>query len=74
MEYNEDKVDEATLALMYLSLAEDGRAWMGYDWGATDRLCEKGLIENPRNKNKSVVLTEEGIKECERLFQKYFGR
>jgi len=74
MQYDEDKVDEATLALMYLSLDEDGRAWKNYDWDAMDRLCEKGLIESSKNKNKSVVLTDEGIEECKWLFSKHFGK
>jgi Mn-dependent DtxR family transcriptional regulator len=36
------------------------------------RLHEKGLIENPVNKAKSVVLTEQGLTEAERLFQALF--
>ena len=38
-----------------------------------DRLYEKGWIENPRSKAKSVVLTEEGLANSDRLFQLYFG-
>lgn len=74
MEYSEDKIDEVTLALMFLSLDEDGRAWKNFDWDAMNRLCEKGFLENPRNNNKSVLLAEEGIQECERLFRKNFGK
>jgi len=74
MDYDEDKVDEMVLALLYLTLGDDGRAWKGHDWEAMNRLHEKGLIENPRNKNKSVVLTEKGIEESERLFKKHFGK
>ena len=74
MEYDEEKVDEFTLALLYLSLGDDGRAWKGHDWDTLDRLCEKGLIASPKNKNKSVALTEQGMRECERLFRKHFGK
>jgi hypothetical protein len=40
---------------MYLTL-HDGRAWKTFDWDATDRLYEKGLIENPRNPEPSPVV------------------
>jgi hypothetical protein len=39
-----------------------------------DRLCKKGMIDNPRSKAKSVVLTEEGLAESAGLFDKLFGR
>jgi hypothetical protein len=72
--YDKDKVDEVSLALLYLTLGEDGRAWKGMDWDVSDRLYAKGWIENPRSKNKSLVLTPEGRVECIRLFQKHFGK
>jgi hypothetical protein len=74
MNYDSDRVDEVVLALMYLTLHQDGRAWKSFDWAALDRLHEKGMIGNPVSKAKSVVLTEEGEAEAKRLFQKYFGR
>lgn len=74
MEYDTEKVDEMVLALLFLTLSDDGRAWKGHDWEAMDRLHDKGLIEDPRNKNKSVVLTETGYKECERMFRKHFAK
>lgn len=72
MNYNTNKVDEVVLALLYLTLHDDNRAWKGFHWDAMNRLYEKGMIYNPRDKNKSVVLTEEGLRQCETLFQKYF--
>jgi predicted transcriptional regulator len=39
-----------------------------------DQLYERGLIENPASKAKSVVLTDEGLRESERLFKKLFGK
>ena len=74
MEYDEEKVEEVTLAMMYLSLGDDGRAWKGYDWDTLDRLFARGLIADPKNKNKSVALTEQGVRECERLFRKHFAK
>lgn len=73
MDYDKDKVDEMVLALLFLTLHGDGRAWKGHDWGAMDRLFKKGMILDPVGKAKSVVLTEEGEKRCEELFRKHFG-
>ncbi|MFE3839266.1 DUF6429 family protein [Pseudogemmobacter sonorensis] len=72
MEIDEDKIDDAVLALLYLTLDRDGRAWKGFDWTAMNRLHEKGFIGDPVNKAKSVWLTEEGIARSERLFCEMF--
>jgi Domain of unknown function (DUF6429) len=74
MEIDEDKIDDAVLALLYLTLDRDGRAWKSFDWDAMNRLHEKGLIGNPVNKAKSVWLTEAGVARSERLFREMFGR
>jgi hypothetical protein len=39
-----------------------------------DRLHQKGMIENPRSRTKSVWLTEDGLAESERLFNTLFGK
>ena len=44
MNIDTDKVDEAVLALLYLSLHDGVRAWKGYDWDALDRLYRKGRL------------------------------
>ena len=72
MPTDERRIDEAILGLLYLNLHEDGRAWKGFDWQAMNRLHEKGFIEDPVNKNKSVVLTDKGIAESKRLFELLF--
>ncbi len=75
MQYDKDKVDEMVLALLYLTTFEDGpalRAWKGMDWEALNRLNEKGWIGNPKNRAKSVVLTEEGARRSKMLFERYF--
>ena len=74
MEYDEDKIDEVVLALMYLTLHDEDRAWKGFDWDALDRLHDKGLIFDPKNKAKSVVLTDEGLTRAKELFEKHFGQ
>ena len=78
MEYDRDKVDEMTLALLRLTMFDEGqygaRAWKGYDWDALDRLHAKGYISDPKSKAKSVVLTEEGERLSRELFERHFGR
>ena len=74
MEIDHDKIAEAVLALMWLTLHDGCRAWKGFDWGATDRLYQKGFICDPANKAKSVVLTEEGLQKAEELFKALFTR
>ncbi|PYE87594.1 DUF6429 family protein [Phyllobacterium leguminum] len=74
MDVDEDKIDDAVLALLYLTLDRDGRAWKGFDWVALNRLHEKGFIGDPVNKAKSVRLTEDGIARSERLFRQMFAK
>jgi hypothetical protein len=69
-----DKIDRAVLALLYLTLHDEYRAWKGHDWDALDRLHEKGFISNPASKAKSVVFTEQGLAEAEQLFHAMFGK
>jgi uncharacterized protein DUF6429 len=74
MEYDTDAIDDATLALMYLTMTHKNTAtWKGYDWETTDRLHEKGFLENPATRNKSIGFTEEGRKRCEQLFHEMFA-
>ncbi len=76
MDYDADKLDEMVLALLYLTGFEDEygmQAWKNLPWEALDRLHEKGYISNPKNKAKSVTLSEEGAKLSEELFIRHFG-
>ena len=74
MEPDTEKIDAAVIALMYLTLHDGCRAWKSFDWEATNRLHEQGLIEDPVNKTKSVVFTERGLKEAERLFNELLAK
>jgi hypothetical protein len=73
MEYDREKVDEMVLALLWLTLGDDGRAWKGHDWDALERLHERGYISDPKSKAKSVVLSEEGERRARELFERHFG-
>ncbi len=79
MKPNPDKIDDAVLALLVLTSFTEGkhefavtRAWKGHDWDTLDRLHQKGFIADPKNKNKSVVFTNEGHKRAEELFRRMF--
>ena len=74
MEIDRDKIDEAVLALLWLTLHDERRAWKGFDWDALERLHARGLIADPVNKAKSVILTDEGLRQSEELFQALFTR
>jgi len=74
MDIDEDKIDDTALALLFLTLHEKSRAWKQIDWEVLNRLHKKGLILDPINKSKSVVLTEEGLEQSELLFRKLFEK
>jgi hypothetical protein len=77
MEVNEDKIDDMVLALLSLTTFEAKprlRAWKGQSWEVLDRLHRKGYISDPATKAKSIILTEDGEKRSQALFQKYFTK
>ena len=74
MDLDTAKIDEAILGLLYLTLHDQVRAWKSMDWAAMGRLHEKGLIHDPVNKSKSVVLTDAGLREAERIFTEQFAK
>ena len=74
MEIDTDKIDDAVLGLLWLTLHDERRAWKGVDWGALDRLYRKGLIADPANKARSVVLSDEGLQRAEAAFRVLFVR
>ena len=74
MDIDTDKIDDTVLALLSLTLHQGYRAWKGFDWDTLERLHVKGLIEDPRNRNKSVVLTDEGLARSEQLFEAMFAK
>jgi hypothetical protein len=79
MNYDEDKIDGYTLALLYLVAHEriegmGARAWKGFDWETLNRLHDKGYISNPVGQAKSVVMTEEGFLKAKELFERHFAK
>ncbi|MCK5053421.1 MAG: hypothetical protein KAR65_04045 [Anaerolineales bacterium] len=79
MKYDQDKVDEMTLALLYLVTTErqeglGARAWKGLDLDTMNRIHDKGWIDDPQTKATSLHVTEDGFKKSEHLFLKHFGQ
>jgi hypothetical protein len=74
MELDNDRIDEAVLALLFLGRHEGARTWKLFDWAAMERLHAKGLISDPVGKAKSVVFTEDGLRQAEELSRKLFKR
>lgn len=74
MEPDEDKIDKAVLALLQLTLHGNDQAWKGIDFEVMNRLHEKGFIQNPVGKQKSVVLTDKGLAESAALFTELFSK
>ena len=66
MALDTDKIDDAVLALLFLTLHDHWRAWKGFDWDALNRLYEKDLIGDPVNKAKSVRRVHRGGLEARR--------
>lgn len=74
MDYDKDKVDELTLALLYLAMSRDewgAQAWKTFEWATMDRLHEKGWISEPKGKSALVRVTPEGVNKAEALFRKH---
>jgi len=74
MNIDQDKVDQAVLALLLLGRHESNRTWKAFDWEVMGRLYQKGYITDPVGKAKSVLFTEKGLRESERLFDALFCR
>lgn len=74
LDLDEDKIDEAMLALLRLTLHDERRAWKGFDWDSMNRLHTKGWITDPVGKARSVSFTDEGLQRSEWLLQQLFGK
>jgi hypothetical protein len=73
MKLNSQKVEDAVLAVLWLTLHDECRAWKTIDWGTVDSLHKKGYISDPAQRGKSVALTEEGLAETEHFARRFFA-
>ena len=79
MNIDTEKLDLDVLALLYLTAFREKkgspwRTWKGHDWDVLDRLYQKGLISDPKNKSKSVALSEEAYQSAKELFEAKYNR
>jgi hypothetical protein len=76
MRYDDSKVDDVVLAVLYLTVFEEHgitRAWKSVDWGATGRLHTKGLIGDPAGRAKSIAFTSAGLARAKVVAEKLFA-
>ncbi len=77
MDIDYDKVDDYTLALLFLVTSKErfgARAWKAFDWETMNRLHAKSYISEPKTKSLSVALTEEGYTRARELFEGLFTK
>jgi hypothetical protein len=53
MDYDENKIDEVVLALMYLTLHDEVRAWKGFDFKSAGPLARERIY--PRSQEQGKV-------------------
>lgn len=74
MDLDTDKIDDAALALLMLTLHDGDRAWKGFAWDVLARLHAKGMIDDPVGKVRSVAFTAEGLARARTLLVEWFGK
>ena len=77
IEIDDEKLAEIALAIIWLGRHGDKfgtRVWKSMDWDLTDLLFDKGWIDDPKSKAKSVSITNEGLEKAEVFFEKHFAK
>jgi len=69
-----DRLAEAALGILSLTLHDHGRVWKGMDWDLLNLLYRKGWISDPIGKAKSVSLTDEGMELASSSLRKHFSK
>ena len=76
-----EALHDLTLALIYLTRISERQngsdlwdvkpfqAWKNYNWDTVDELDEEGLVSS-RHGNKSLWLTEDGVKRAREILEK----
>ncbi len=73
MTLDTDRIDDAVLALLHLTLHDESRAGKGFDLDTLGRLRQKGMIDDLSDE-KSVALTDDGLQRSKQLFEAMFTR
>lgn len=74
MTIDTDRIDDAVLALLHLTLHDQDRALKGFDSETLGRLHQKGMIDDPAGESKSVALSSDGLRRSSELFEAMFAR
>jgi hypothetical protein len=76
VQYDEAKIEEVVLALLgvFEFEFEKGRVWKRFDFDVMDALHAKGYITEPRGRQESTHLTEEGMVASKLLAERLFGK
>ena len=67
------KIDDAVLALLYLTLHDQSHASKGFAPEALSRLHESGMIEDMDDSSDSIELTPDGLQRAKTLFNSMFA-
>lgn len=73
MKLDNDRIDDAVLALLLLGPYDGDRAWKSFDWEAMSRLQTKDFISPPVGRAKSVVFTAKGKAKAQERVEALFG-
>ena len=72
MATNTNKIDDAVLALLYLTIHDKSHASTSVAPEVLQRLHTSGMIEDPADSWDSVELTDEGLQRSKTLFNSMF--
>ena len=71
---DQEKLAEAALGILSLTLDENGNVWKMLNWDLMNLLFNKGWLRDPIRKTKSVQLTPEGKAAAAEFLVKHFER
>lgn len=74
MAIDTDRIDDAVLALLHLTLHDEKGAGKGFDPDTLSRLHQKGMISDPAGASDTVALTGDGLQRSKQLFEKMFTK
>ena len=74
MAIDTDRIDDAVLALLHLTLHDETWVGKGFDPDTLARLHQKGMIDDPAGEADSVALTGDGLQRSTKLFEAMFTR
>jgi hypothetical protein len=74
VQYDEAKIEEAVLALLGVFEFEKGRVWKCFGFDVVDALRAKGYITEPRGRQESTHLKQEGMVASKLLAERLFGK